>query len=130
MEAIAKRANVSKETLYRWWHSKTEVILDTLAERGQQTIPLPDTGTLRGDLRGFLRATVDSADPATVRLLHSIAAAAPPTRPWHIRSGTGSWQPGAPTSARYCDGPWPEARSSTTTPPWPRTSSTAPCGTA
>jgi acetyl-CoA acetyltransferase len=28
MEAIAKRANVSKETLYRWWHSKTEVILD------------------------------------------------------------------------------------------------------
>jgi AcrR family transcriptional regulator len=35
MEAIAKRANVSKETLYRWWHSKTEVILDILAERGQ-----------------------------------------------------------------------------------------------
>jgi AcrR family transcriptional regulator len=76
MEAIARRANVSKETLYRWWHSKTEVILDALAERGQQTIPLPDTGTLRGDLRAFLRATVDSADPATVRLLHSIAAAA------------------------------------------------------
>ncbi len=76
MEAIAKRANVSKETLYRWWHSKTEVILDALAERGQQTIPLPDTGTLHGDLRDFLRATVDSADPATVRLLHNVAAAA------------------------------------------------------
>jgi AcrR family transcriptional regulator len=76
MEAIARRANVSKETLYRWWRSKTEVILDALAERGQQTIPLPDTGTVRGDLRDFLRATVDSADPATVRLLHGIAAAA------------------------------------------------------
>jgi AcrR family transcriptional regulator len=76
MEAIAKRAGVSKETLYRWWHSKTEVMLDAMAEHGQQTIPLPDTGTLRGDLREFLRATVNSADPATVRLLYSIAAAA------------------------------------------------------
>lgn len=76
MEAIARRANVSKETLYRWWPSKTDVILDALAERGQRTIPLPDTGTLRGDLRDFLRATADSADPPTVRLLRSIAAGA------------------------------------------------------
>jgi AcrR family transcriptional regulator len=76
MEAIARRAGVSKETLYRWWHSKTDVVLDALAERGQQTIPLPDTGTLHGDLRAFLRATVDSANPATVRLLYSLAAAA------------------------------------------------------
>ena len=76
MDAIARRAGVSKETLYRWWHSKTEVVLDALAERGQRTIPLPDTGTLREDLRAFLRATVDSADPATRRLLHTIAAAA------------------------------------------------------
>jgi AcrR family transcriptional regulator len=76
MEAIAKRAKVSKETLYRWWHSKTELLLDALAERGQRTIPLPDTGTLRDDLRAFLRATVDSADATTVRLLHHLAAAA------------------------------------------------------
>ena len=76
MEAIARRAGVSKETLYRWWHSKTDVILDALAERGQQTIPLPDTGTLRGDLRAFLRATADSLDPATERLLRIVAGAA------------------------------------------------------
>lgn len=76
MEAIAKRAGVSKETLYRWWRSKAEVILDALAEQGQQTIPVPDTGTLHGDLRAFLRATVDSAGPATVRLLRSIAVTA------------------------------------------------------
>jgi AcrR family transcriptional regulator len=76
MEAISKRAKVSKETLYRWWHSKTEVILDALAERGQQAIPVPDTGTLRADLSAFLRATVDSADPGTVRLLHHLAVAA------------------------------------------------------
>jgi AcrR family transcriptional regulator len=76
MEAIARRAGVSKETLYRWWRSKSEVVLDALAERGRQTIPLPDTGALEGDLRAFLRATVDSADPTTVGLLHAVAAAA------------------------------------------------------
>ena len=76
MEAIARRAGVSKETLYRWWRTKSEVILDALAERGRQTIPLPDTGALEGDLLAFLRATVDSADPTTVRLLHTLAAAA------------------------------------------------------
>jgi AcrR family transcriptional regulator len=76
MEAISKRAQISKETLYRWWRSKTEVVLDALAEWGQRAIPIPDTGTLRGDLSAFLRDTADSADPATVRLLHSLAAAA------------------------------------------------------
>jgi AcrR family transcriptional regulator len=56
--------------------SKTEVILDALAEQGLRTIPLPDAGTLRGDLRGFLRATVDSLDPPTIRVLQSLAAQA------------------------------------------------------
>lgn len=76
MEAIAKRAGVSKETLYRWWRSKAEVLLEALAERGRTTIPLPDTGSLGGDLRAFLQATAASADPATQRLLRALAAEA------------------------------------------------------
>ncbi len=76
MDAIAKRAAVSKETLYRWWRSKAEVMLEALADRGRATIPLPDTGALASDLRAFLRATVASADPATERLLRALAAEA------------------------------------------------------
>jgi AcrR family transcriptional regulator len=76
MDAIAKRAGVSKETLYRWWRSRTELVLEALAERGDETIPLPDTGSLAGDLRAFLRATVASADPTTQRLLRALAAEA------------------------------------------------------
>ncbi|HLJ98578.1 MAG TPA: TetR/AcrR family transcriptional regulator, partial [Streptosporangiaceae bacterium] len=76
MEAIAKRAGVSKETLYRWWHSKTEVILDAMAEYGQQAVPIPDTGTLFADLREFLLATADAVDPATIRVLRHLASAA------------------------------------------------------
>jgi AcrR family transcriptional regulator len=76
MDAIARRASVSKETLYRWWRSKAEVLLEASAERGAQEIPVPDTGTLRVDLRRFLRATADAADEPTLRLLRSIAAEA------------------------------------------------------
>jgi AcrR family transcriptional regulator len=76
MEAIAKRAGVSKETLYRWWHSKTEVILETLVERGQQTIAIPDSGNLASDLRAFLRATARALDPTMRQLLRALAAEA------------------------------------------------------
>jgi AcrR family transcriptional regulator len=76
MEAIAKRAGVSKETLYRWWRSKGEVVLEALAERGDETIPISDTGSLPRDLRIFLRASVDSADPTVERLLRALASEA------------------------------------------------------
>jgi AcrR family transcriptional regulator len=76
MDSIAKRAGVSKETLYRWWRSKTEVVLEALAQRSLSTIPLPDTGSLHGDLSAFLHATVASADDTTQRLLRALAAEA------------------------------------------------------
>ena len=76
MESIAKRAGVSKETLYRWWGSKAEVVLEAVAERGDETIPIPDKGSLGADLRAFLRGTVASGDPTTQRLLRALAAEA------------------------------------------------------
>ena len=76
MDAIARRAGVSKETLYRWWRSKAEVLVEAMAERGAETIPLPETGSLAGDLRRFLRATAASADEPTRRILRALAAEA------------------------------------------------------
>jgi AcrR family transcriptional regulator len=76
MDAIARRAGVSKDTLYRWWRSKADVLLEALAERGRATIAIPDTGTLVGDLRAFLRATAASGDAATVRVLRALASEA------------------------------------------------------
>ena len=76
MDAIAKRAGVSKETLYRWWRSKADVLLEALAERGEETIPVPDSGSLHTDLRAFMRATAESADEPTRRILRALAAEA------------------------------------------------------
>ncbi|WP_439427553.1 TetR/AcrR family transcriptional regulator [Micromonospora sp. LA-10] len=73
VEAIAARAGVGKQTIYRWWRGKGAVILDALADGLPQVIALPDTGDLRTDLREVLRATVaEFADPrlsATTRAI-------------------------------------------------------------
>lgn len=76
MEGIAKRAAVSKDTLYRWWRSKTEVVLEALATYGEQAIPVPHSGSLEADLRRFMRATARAADHPTCQLLRVVAAGA------------------------------------------------------
>jgi AcrR family transcriptional regulator len=60
IEEVACRAGVGKATIYRRWPSRGALALDAfLAEfLGQQ--PLPDTGTLRGDLLTALRAWIRS----------------------------------------------------------------------
>ncbi|AXK85064.1 transcriptional regulator, TetR family [Nocardia farcinica] len=69
IEAIAARAGVGKQTIYRWWPSKGAVVLDAvlaLSRSGpEQSMALPDTGDLAADLRTVMRATVaEFADPA------------------------------------------------------------------
>ncbi|MFF5781400.1 TetR/AcrR family transcriptional regulator [Streptomyces virginiae] len=65
IEAIAARAGVGKQTIYRWWPSKAAVLLDaslTLfgdAETEAEWAGFPDTGDLAADLKYVLRTTVD-----------------------------------------------------------------------
>lgn len=61
MEAIAARAGVGKQTIYRWWPSKAAVVFDvfTALTGGAAGEALPDSGDLGADLRTVLRATVD-----------------------------------------------------------------------
>ncbi len=56
MDAVAKRAGVSKATIYRWWPTKETLALDALYTEWAAARPLPrDTGSLRGDLLSLLR---------------------------------------------------------------------------
>ncbi|WP_016697956.1 TetR/AcrR family transcriptional regulator [Actinoalloteichus spitiensis] len=69
VEAIAARAGVGKQTLYRWWPTKGAVVLDSIlalsSPDAEGQVTLPDTGDLEADLRTVLRATVaEFADPA------------------------------------------------------------------
>ena len=61
IEAIATRAGVGKQTIYRWWPSKGAVLLDAYLARTQgdvgNELALPDTGDLEMDLVTVLQAT-------------------------------------------------------------------------
>jgi AcrR family transcriptional regulator len=67
IEAIAARAGVGKQTIYRWWPSKGAVVLDGLlaaVNEDPDDLSLPDTGDVSADIRGVVRAIVDElADP-------------------------------------------------------------------
>ncbi|MFF4405745.1 TetR/AcrR family transcriptional regulator [Streptomyces sp. NPDC001262] len=61
IEAIAARAGVGKQTIYRWWPSKAAVLFEAVVPEGVDpaTVELPDTGDIEADLKATLRATVD-----------------------------------------------------------------------
>lgn len=54
IEGIAARAGVAKQTIYRWWPSKTDVLLDAYIEDAAEDLNPPDTGSLAGDVRAYL----------------------------------------------------------------------------
>ncbi|MGW5324529.1 TetR/AcrR family transcriptional regulator [Streptomyces sp. NPDC004014] len=83
VEAIAARAGVGKQTIYRWWSSKADVLLEAFLDlgeqaaqaAGQQPHTLPDTGDLAADLKTVLRATVDELlDPRFEAPARALAA--------------------------------------------------------
>ena len=55
IEAVARRAGVGKTAVYRRWGSKLEMVLEVVASVAGASLPLPDTGSLQGDLEIFLR---------------------------------------------------------------------------
>ncbi|MEU6914758.1 TetR/AcrR family transcriptional regulator [Streptomyces olindensis] len=67
IEGIAARAGVGKQTIYRWWSSKADVLMEAFldlaeqaaAEAGPVPYTFPDTGDVAADVKAVLRATVD-----------------------------------------------------------------------
>jgi AcrR family transcriptional regulator len=56
VEGIAARAGVSKQTIYRWWPSKVDILLDTLVEEADRRLKIPENGPVVEVVRGYLRA--------------------------------------------------------------------------
>lgn len=54
IEGIAARAGVAKQTIYRWWASKTDILLEAFVTDAAEALEPPDTGDLAEDLRRHL----------------------------------------------------------------------------
>ncbi|WP_028187638.1 TetR/AcrR family transcriptional regulator [Salinispora pacifica] len=55
IEAVARRAGVSKAAVYRRWRSKLDLVLDLVSATAGRNLPLLDTGSLLGDLELLLQ---------------------------------------------------------------------------
>jgi AcrR family transcriptional regulator len=57
IEGIAARSGAGKQTVYRWWPSKADVLLDALATKADLHVPVPNETSYAADLRAFLTAS-------------------------------------------------------------------------
>jgi AcrR family transcriptional regulator len=55
IEGIAERAGVAKQTIYRWWSSKNDILLDAFVQDAAEALIPSDTADLRQDLRTHAR---------------------------------------------------------------------------
>jgi AcrR family transcriptional regulator len=66
IEEVAARAGVGKSTIYRRWPSKGLLALDAFVAVFAEEQPLPDTGTLRGDLIAALTLWVRAVTQTSI----------------------------------------------------------------
>ncbi|WP_161896583.1 TetR-like C-terminal domain-containing protein [Gordonia spumicola] len=59
MTEVARRSGVHATSLDRRWGSVEDLVLDALLDVSGDTLTVPDTGSLRGDLRAFARLLAD-----------------------------------------------------------------------
>jgi AcrR family transcriptional regulator len=83
VEAVAKRAGVARTTVYRRWATPAELVLaafsQVLASR-----PVPDTGSLAGDLRALATSLVEALERSIDGPLTRAAVAAAAADPEHF----------------------------------------------
>lgn len=79
IEGVAAEAKVGKQTIYRWWSSRSALVADCLAEgllMPAWSVP-PDSGDIRADLTSWLQNVVAFiGQPGNDGLLRSLVVAA------------------------------------------------------
>jgi len=58
VDNVAQRTGVHKTTIYRRWSDRDALIADALADSVAAEIPIPDTGSIEGDLNALARSLV------------------------------------------------------------------------
>ncbi len=83
MDAVARRAGVGKAALYRRWDSKDAMLTDLVARAVREHgLIQADTGTLRGDVEAYIRATSGQlSNPLVNRIALDFLAESPRNPP-------------------------------------------------
>jgi AcrR family transcriptional regulator len=60
IEAIARRAEVGRPTIYRWWPTVADIVLEAVLRQADKDIAVPAFESLRETLRQFLRQSMQA----------------------------------------------------------------------
>ncbi len=58
LKGIAERAGVSRQTVYRWWSTKAEILLEASAIDARQELDVPEHEDAADDLAAYLDALI------------------------------------------------------------------------
>ncbi|MFF8919041.1 TetR/AcrR family transcriptional regulator [Streptomyces sp. NPDC015032] len=73
---VADRAGVADTSIYRRWGTLEALLMDMVVSRLTEYSPIPDTGSLAGDLRSFAtKAAEDVTGPDGLALLRTVVTA-------------------------------------------------------
>lgn len=73
MEGIAQRAGVAKQTIYRWWKSKVDVLLDTLSDDAREALEWHvGEGDPEDELKKHLRRVADFFDEPAGQVMQAL----------------------------------------------------------
>lgn len=76
IEAVARQAGVGKPTIYRWWPSLADIVLEVLLCRAERDIPAPKDGTYADMLRVFVRDSIHALNAGAAPHLRFLMAQA------------------------------------------------------
>jgi AcrR family transcriptional regulator len=74
MEAVAARAGVAKTTVYRRWPTKLSLVIEAVSQTITADLPIPNTGTLSGDIRAVLHEFVEITNRPSGRAILKLLA--------------------------------------------------------
>jgi AcrR family transcriptional regulator len=88
-ESVAERAGTSRPVLYRRWKTKVELVLAAVRHNSEMNqVPIPDTGSLRGDVISLLEQVNSTRFQAAALITIELSAyfKETGTAPWDLRS--------------------------------------------
>jgi AcrR family transcriptional regulator len=74
IEGVARQAKVGKQTIYRRWRSKAELVLEAYAKHVEALLPIPDRGSLRADLETYLSAVFRRLNRSSGAIMRGLMA--------------------------------------------------------
>jgi len=74
IEGVARHAGVGKQTIYRWWRCRAEIVLEAYANHAASKVPVPDSGSVRSDLEIFLATAFRRLNRVTGSIMRGLMA--------------------------------------------------------